>query len=99
MFLTFYSLSLSGKGCTLLPDGARQAASSGTNDTQPNHAEDDADTRGAHDQPSVPRPEPEAHRRPSPVHLLAGAVSLFFLIVCCWDLLFNQAISFKHLLL
>lgn len=77
--VTLSSDSSSGKGSALLPNGARSAALSGTNHTQPNYTEDNINTCGAHDQPAVPRPKPEAHRCPSPVHLLARTVChLFF---------------------
>lgn len=78
--------SLVGKSRALLPDGAWPAALSGADHNQPNDAENNTDARGAHDQPSVPRPEPEAHRRPPPVYLLAGAVSHFRLSLCRCDL-------------
>lgn len=69
-----------GKGRALLPDGARPAGRPGADHAQPHHAEDDADARGAHDQPAVPRPEPEAHRRPPAVHRVAGAVRVIVLL-------------------
>lgn len=67
-----------GQGPALLSDGAWPAGLPGTHHAHPDHTEGHAHPRGAHDQPAVPRPEPEAHRGAPAVPLLARAVSAAF---------------------
>lgn len=77
-FVFDVTINVSGESSPLLPNGARSAALPRTNHSQPNHTEDHAHPRGAHDQPAVPRPKPEAHCRASPVYFVAGVVNVSY---------------------
>lgn len=70
----FPCLIPTAKSAAVFPDGAGPAGGAGSHHSRPQQREGGPDPRGADDNAAVSRSEPEAHRHPSAIHLLAGAV-------------------------